>query len=202
MIALVDYGIGNLRSVEKALSSVGADVRLTSDAGAILAADQVVLPGVGAFGDGMAGLRERNLLGVIHTVVEHGTPLLGICLGMQLLFDSSEEMGEHEGLGILPGRVHRFPESDLKIPQTGWNQVLIDAPTPLLAGLSHGDYAYFNHSYYCQPADSAHQLAATTYGLRYASVVGKGKVFGVQFHPEKSQAVGLLILRNFVERCQ
>lgn len=200
MIALIDYGIGNLRSVEKALSSVGADVRLTSDAGVILAAEQVVLPGVGAFGDGMAGLRGRNLIEAIHTAADRGTPLLGICLGMQLLFDRSEEMGEHEGLGILPGRVRRFSDSGLKIPQTGWNQVLIDSATPLLTGLKHGDYAYFNHSYYCQPADPDHQLAATDYGLRYASVVGRGKVFGVQFHPEKSQAVGLLILRNFVER--
>jgi glutamine amidotransferase len=202
MIALIDYGIGNLRSVEKALASVGADVRLTSDAQVILSARQVVLPGVGAFGDGMAGLRQRGLDAVIRQIASQGVPLLGICLGMQLLFESSDEMGQHTGLGLLPGRVSRFPEAGWKVPQTGWNQLNIQQETPLLAGLHSGDYAYFNHSYFCEPAEARDSLASTEYGLAYTSVVGRGSLYGVQFHPEKSQALGLQILRNFVESCQ
>jgi imidazole glycerol-phosphate synthase subunit HisH len=201
MIALVDYGIGNLRSVEKALASVGADVQLTSDAQVILSARQVVLPGVGAFGDGMAGLRQRDLEPVIRDVAAHGKPLLGICLGMQLLFESSDEMGQHTGLGLLPGCVRRFPEAGWKVPQTGWNQLNLLQDTPLLAGLSSGDYAYFNHSYYCEPTEPGDMLASTEYVLTYASVIGRSNLYGVQFHPEKSQDLGLMILRNFVERC-
>jgi len=200
MIALVDYGIGNLRSVEKALQAVGAEVCLTSAPEIILAAEKVVLPGVGAFGDGMAGLRERRLESVIQSLPARGTPLLGICVGMQLLFDIGEEMGEHAGLGLIPGRVRRFPEAGLKIPQTGWNQLVFDPGIPLLQGLSKGCYAYFNHSFYCDPAESEDVLAWTEYGLQYASVVGRGCLYGAQFHPEKSQAVGLQILRNFIER--
>lgn len=200
MIALVDYGIGNLRSVEKALQAVGAEVCLTSAPEIILAAEKVVLPGVGAFGDGMAGLRERRLESVIQSLPARGTPLLGICVGMQLLFDIGEEMGEHAGLGLIPGRVRRFPEAGLKIPQTGWNQLVFDPGIPLLQGLSKGCYAYFNHSFYCDPAESEDVLAWTEYGLQYASVVGRGCLYGAQFHPEKSQAMGLQILRNFIER--
>jgi len=199
MIVLVDYGIGNLRSVEKALQAVGAAVRLIDDPQAILGADKIVLPGVGAFGDGMAGLRQRRLVETICEAAQRGIPLLGICLGMQLLFESSEEMGMQAGLGLLPGRVQRFPSSNLKIPHTGWNQLEFQAGAPLLKGLESGCYAYFNHSYYCEPADPRLVLARASYGLSYASVVGKGRCFGVQFHPEKSQAVGLRILRNFVE---
>ena len=202
MIALVDYGIGNLRSVEKALASVGAEVQLTSDPQVILSANQVVLPGVGAFGDGMAGLRQRGLEPVIRQIASQGRPLLGICLGMQLLFESSDEMGQHTGLGLLPGRVTRFAEAGWKVPQTGWNQLNILQDTPLLAGLHSGDYAYFNHSYYCEPAEPQDSLASTEYVMAYASVIGRGSLYGVQFHPEKSQALGLQILRNFVERCQ
>ena len=201
MIALIDYGIGNLRSVAKALSAVGGDVRLTADPDHVLAASKVVLPGVGAFGDGMAGLRERHLIETLKTVVARQTPLLGICLGMQLLFEASDELGSHDGLGFLPGRVRRFPPGDLKIPQTGWNQILLDQDSPLLRGLEPGSYAYYNHSYHCDPADPADVLASTEYGIRYASVVGCGRLYGVQFHPEKSQRVGLAILRNFVEAC-
>jgi glutamine amidotransferase len=202
MIALVDYGIGNLRSVEKALETVGADVRLTSDPEVVLAAEQVVLPGVGAFGDGMAGLVARGLEAPIRTVIERGVPLLGICVGMQLLFSESEELGRHKGLDILPGKVIRFPETGLKIPQTGWNQLEVAHPSPLLEGLHTGDYAYFNHSYYCAASASAHILARTDYGLKFPVVVREGPLYGVQFHPEKSQWVGLKILRNFVERCR
>jgi glutamine amidotransferase len=201
MIALVDYGIGNLRSVEKALASVGADVQLTSDPQVILSARQVVLPGVGAFGDGMAGLRQRGLEPAIREVASLGKPLLGICLGMQLFFERSDERGQHTGLGLLAGLVRRFPEAGWKVPQTGWNQLTILQDTPLLAGLSSGEYAYFNHSYYCEPAEPGDMLASTEYGLTYASVIGRGNLYGVQFHPEKSQELGLMILRNFVERC-
>jgi glutamine amidotransferase len=201
MIALVDYGIGNLRSVEKALASVGADVQLTSDPQVILSARQVVLPGVGAFGDGMVGLRQRGLEPAIREVASLGKPLLGICLGMQLFFERSDERGQHTGLGLLAGLVRRFPEAGWKVPQTGWNQLTILQDTPLLAGLSSGEYAYFNHSYYCEPAEPGDMLASTEYGLTYASVIGRGNLYGVQFHPEKSQELGLLILRNFVERC-
>lgn len=200
MIALVDYGVGNLRSVEKALVAAGAEVTLTDDSAVILAADKVVLPGVGAFGDGMAGLQQRGLVEVIQKLVQEGKPLLGICLGMQLLFESSEEMGEYRGLGLLPGRVVRFPaQAGLKVPQIGWNQVLPVWISKLLYDLPGGSYAYFNHSYYCaaQPEDT---LGMTEYGLPFPSVVGRGRLYGAQFHPEKSQAMGMQILRNFVEQ--
>lgn len=199
MIALIDYGLGNLRSVQKALEAVGAEVRLTSQASEIMAAAKVVLPGVGAFGDGIAGLRQRNLIEVIKSVVDQAKPLLGICLGMQLLFEVSYELGEHQGLGLLPGKVVKFPANDLKVPQTGWNQILQEQKCQLLEGIAPNSYAYFNHSYYCEAADWEQVLASSEYGLRYASAVGKGRVYGVQFHPEKSQALGLRILKNFVE---
>lgn len=200
-IALIDYGIGNLRSVQKALEHVGADVQLTENAATILAAEKVVLPGVGAFGDGMKGLRARGLAEVVREVVARRKPLLGICVGMQVLFEASEELGEHAGLGILPGRVKRFSSSlNLKVPQTGWNKIAPCIENPLLAGLPRGAYAYFNHSYYCE-AYTEHTLATTDYGGAYASVVGRGNVYGIQFHPEKSQHVGLLLLKNFVEKC-
>lgn len=201
MIALIDHGVGNLRSVEKALTAVGADVRLSADADTILAADKVVLPGVGAFADAMHGVASRGLIEIIHAIVARRIPLLGICVGMQMLFEVSEEHGLHPGLGLLKGRVVKFPARDLKIPQTGWNQIAPVRESPLLEGLPRGSYAYFNHSYYCAPADERDALAETEYGLRYASVVGRGRIYGVQFHPEKSQQVGLTILRNFVEKC-
>ena len=201
MIALIDYGIGNLRSVEKALMAVGCQVRLTSQTSEILSADRVVLPGVGAFGDGMQGLRQRGLVEAIGAVVEARKPLLGICLGMQLLFEVSYELGVHPGLGLLPGEVRRFESNDLKVPQTGWNQIRPRRESRLLNGLAPNSYAYFNHSYYCQPANPGDILASSEYGVDYASVVGRDGLYGVQFHPEKSQAVGLQILRNFVERC-
>ena len=204
MIALIDYGIGNLRSVQKALEHVGAEVCLTEDPQVILSADKVVLPGVGAFGDGMKGLRARGLVVVVQTVAARGTPLLGICVGMQVLFEVGEEMGQRPGLGILPGHVRPFPISDspipnLKIPQTGWNQIEPCSAHPLFTGLPHGAYAYFNHGYYCAAAPE-HTLALTDYGGHYPSIVGRERVYGIQFHPEKSQHIGLLLLKNFVER--
>jgi len=210
VIALIDYGIGNLRSVEKALATVGADVRLTVDPDVIMSAAKAVLPGVGAFGDGMAGVEARGLVEVLETLVARQTPLLGICLGMQLLFEASDERGHYAGLGFLPGRVRRFPfaalraspDGGLKVPQTGWNQILPERDHPLLRGLPPGSYAYFNHGYYCELVEASDVLARTEYGLRYASVVGRGQLYGVQFHPEKSQAVGLTMLKNFVELCE
>lgn len=199
MIALIDYELGNLRSVEKALATVGANVQVTSDPQVILSAEKVVLPGVGAFGDGMVGLRKFGLVDVIPQIVGRGTPLLGICVGMQVLFEESEELGRHVGLGLLPGKVRRFAAADLKVPQTGWNQILPLRETVLLDGLLPNDYAYFNHGFYCDAAPED-TLAQTDYGIRYASVVGRGRLYGAQFHPEKSQRVGLTILRNFVER--
>ncbi|MCJ7703672.1 MAG: imidazole glycerol phosphate synthase subunit HisH, partial [Anaerolineales bacterium] len=158
MIALIDHGVGNLRSVEKALAAVGASVALTADPARLLAADKVVLPGVGAFADAMDGLRSRGLIAVVSDIAGRGTPFLGICVGMQMLFETSEEHGEHPGLGLLPGRVRRFEPGELKVPQTGWNQVRPQGDPALLAGLGPGSYAYFNHSYYCDPVDPADVL--------------------------------------------
>ena len=197
-IAIVDYGAGNLRSVSRALEAVGARVRIATRAEDLRSARKIVLPGVGAFGDGMAGLTVRGLVEPLRRAAQEGVPILGICLGMQLFFPASEESPGVEGLGFLPGEVRAFRLTDLKVPHTGWNQIWPKRPTPLLDGLKPGDYAYFNHGYYCAPAEEADVLAVTDYGLRYASVVGRGNLYGVQFHPEKSQAVGLRILRNFV----
>lgn len=199
MIALVDYGIGNLRSVQKALLAVGAEVSLTSDPEEIRRADKVILPGVGAFGDGMLGLTAGGFIDVLREAWLKENPVLGICLGMQLLFDESEEAPQQPGLGYLAGRVRRFPDNDLKVPHTGWNQLHPVGKIGLLDQLAGGSYAYFNHAYYCEPQDTEGTLATTDYGLSFASVVGRGRLFGVQFHPEKSQAVGMQILRNFVE---
>jgi glutamine amidotransferase len=200
MIVIVDYGVGNLRSVQKALERVGATAVVTSNPATLDTAQGVVLPGVGAFGDGMDNLRARRLVDPILRQVENGKPLLGICLGMQLLFEESEEMGNHQGLGLLPGRVVRFPDAELKVPHIGWNQLRMAAPRPemaLLEGMKDGAYAYFVHSYYPVPAEPGDLLAMTEYGLEFASVVGRGRIWGAQFHPEKSQDVGLQLLRNY-----
>ena len=203
MIALVDYGAGNVRSVHKALQAVGADVRIAQQPGVLRDADRIVLPGVGAFGDCMAGLRRAGLVSALHRAVEAGKPLLGICVGMQVLFEEGEEMGHHTGLGLLPGRVVGFPPelvaSELKIPHTGWNQIEPTVPSPLLGGMRPGAWAYFNHAYYGQ-ARTEDTLAVTDYGGLFPSVVGRGPVYGIQWHPEKSQQVGLQILKNFSER--
>lgn len=196
MIAIIDYGIGNLRSVEKALQHVGAEARLTSQSETIRRARGVVLPGVGAFGDCITQLEAGGYAQIVRACVADGVPLLGICVGLQMLFDESEEMGHFAGLGLLRGRVRRF-RGDLKVPHIGWNQVHSLAPSPLLAGVPQDAYAYFVHSYYVEPADEKIVLATTDYGGPFASVVGQGRLFGVQFHPEKSQEVGLTILRNF-----
>jgi imidazole glycerol-phosphate synthase subunit HisH len=198
MIAIVDYGIGNLRSVQKAFEAIGAPARLITTPEELIGAAAIVLPGVGAFGDGMDNLRVAGFVEPLRGAIRAGVPFLGICVGLQLLFDESEEMGQHAGMGILPGRVRRF-EGTLKVPQIGWNQIVWSRPNPLSAGVPDGAYAYFVHSYYVEPRQPAHILATTDYGLDYASVVGRDNIFGIQFHPEKSQAVGLRILSNFVQ---
>ena len=199
-VILIDAGTGNLRSVQKALESIGAIVERTDNPQKVLTGTRVVLPGVGAFGDFMSGLRARRLDSVIKEVAANGVPLLGICVGMQAFFDMGEELGQHKGLSLLAGHVTRFTESpSVKIPHTGWNQVEVRKDTPLFSQVTAGSYVYFNHSYYCQPQESSDILATTQYGLTYACAVQRGNIFGVQFHPEKSQTVGLRILKNFLE---
>ena len=199
-VILIDAGTGNLRSVQKALESLGAQVLRTSKPDEVLTGSKVVLPGVGAFGEFMAGLRERGLETSVKEIARRSTPLLGICVGMQALFDVGEEMGQHAGLGLLHGKVTQFASSlPVKIPHTGWNQIEVQVADPLFQGIHSGDHVYFNHSYFCQPDHPAEITAWTNHGLKYACAVQSNTVFGVQFHPEKSQTVGLQILKNFLE---
>ncbi|MDF9407228.1 imidazole glycerol phosphate synthase subunit HisH [Pelotomaculum isophthalicicum JI] len=203
MIAIIDYGMGNLRSVHKGFEKVGVKTVVVDSPGQVDEADGVVLPGVGAFADAMTNLRSAGMDGAIHRAVAAGKPFLGICLGQQLLFETSEEWGINEGLGIFPGRVRRLPEG-LKIPHMGWNQLEIQRPDPLLAGIPDRSSFYFVHSYYVDPAEKELALALTEYGVHFACIVGKGHVYGIQFHPEKSSSLGLKILENFgrvVEGC-
>jgi glutamine amidotransferase len=200
MLAIIDYGMGNLRSVQKGFERVGVDAIVTRDAAGIKAAAGVVLPGVGAFGACMDNLREYGLIDVVHEVIAAGTPFLGICLGMQLLFDESEEFGPVAGLGILPGRCVRFrppAESDLRVPHMGWNQIALRQRVPHLEGIADCAFVYFVHSFYVVPTDPAVIATATDYGGEFVSSVAKDNIFACQFHPEKSQEVGLRILRNF-----
>jgi len=199
MIAVINYGLGNLHSVQKAIAFVGGNPQVTDDPESILRANKVVLPGVGAFADGMKGLASRNLVSVVEEVARQGKPVLGICLGMQLFFTDSEEQGLHKGLGLINGSVSAFQQPGIKVPQIGWNQLEISKPGTLMQDIQQGSYVYFNHGFYCSPADSSDILTTTKYGLQFTSSVQKGNIFGVQFHPEKSQKIGLKILRNFVE---
>jgi glutamine amidotransferase len=209
MIALVDYGMGNLRSVEKALARVGADVRIVSGAADVLKADALVLPGVGAFGDCMKNLQKLDLVGAIREFVASKRPFLGICLGFQGLFESSEEAPGVQGLSLFEGTVPRFAADGLKVPHMGWNQLRIkQRDCPLLAGVGvgaasgdaayNGPWVYFVHSYYCKPVSQSLVCATTEYGIEFCSMLWAGNVFATQFHPEKSQAVGLKMLENFV----
>lgn len=201
MLAVIDYGAGNLRSVLHALKHLGVEeLRLVKTPDELQGAKQLILPGVGAFGAGMQQLHKQNLVKPLQQAIAAGTPYLGICLGMQFLFEHSDEMGQHEGLGILPGQVTRFPASpDLKIPHMGWNQLDIRQPSILLENISAASYAYFVHSYYCAPANQSDIVATVDYGLPFTAVVQRDNIYGVQFHPEKSQQTGLQILRNFLE---
>jgi len=197
-VAIIDYGMGNLRSVQKGLERAGFPAEVTRDSERIEAAAGVVLPGVGAFGACMDNLRSFGLIDTVRRVVERGTPFLGICLGMQLLFEESEEFGRVPGLGIFPGRVVRFTDQpDLKVPHMGWNQIRKQQDLPHLRGIDDGAFVYFVHSYYVVPADPALTATSTAYGIEFASAVARDNVFATQYHPEKSQAVGLKILENF-----
>jgi glutamine amidotransferase len=199
-IAIVDYGIGNLGSVAKAFRHAGAEAVLTGDPDALRAARALVLPGDGAFGAAMEELRRRGLVSVVEDAARSGKPLLGICIGMQLLFERSEEHGSHRGLGLIPGSVRRFAP-DLTVPHMGWNRLARRRPHPLLEGIEEGAHVYFVHSYHCgAPRDFV--LATSDYGGEFPAVVARGSTLGVQFHPEKSQAVGLRMIGNFVRICE
>jgi len=202
VIVIVDYGMGNLRSAQKGLETAGHQAVVTDDPEMIAGADAVVLPGVGAFKDCYEGLRSRGLVQPILDAADSGRPFLGICVGLQLLFEESEEGGLSRGLGILPGRVVRFAdakETGLKVPHMGWNQIrsVPGRPCRLLNGAADGRYVYFVHSYYARPADDSVVLATCQYGVEFAAMVGRGNVFAVQFHPEKSQSQGIAILKAF-----
>ncbi len=213
--AIIDYGAGNIKSVENAMRTLGEEAEVTSSPERILAADHVILPGVGSFGDAMACIRERELEPVIHTVCKRGTPFLGICLGLQILFEESEESPGVKGLSVLKGKVVRFPQDQpdtfrrdngaadacLKVPQIGWNRLQYPAGRErgrLFAGIPEGEYVYFVHSYYLQASDPSIVTVRTDYGITYDAAVEEGNVFACQFHPEKSERVGMQILRNFL----
>lgn len=197
MIAIIDYDAGNIKSVEKAVKRYGQDVVLTRDAEVLRAADKVILPGVGAFGDAMDKLKKYGLDTVIREVISSGKPFLGICLGLQLLFEESEETPGVKGLGVLKGKIVRIPEAGLKVPHIGWNSLKFEKETPLFNGLSDGAYVYFVHSYYLK-AEEDIVIASTEYATHIHAAVAKDNVFACQFHPEKSSEVGLRILENFV----
>lgn len=198
MIAIVDYDAGNLKSVEKALKLLGEEVTVTRESSVLLSADRVILPGVGAFGEAMANLRKFGLDETLRQVAAQGTPLMGICLGMQLLFESSEETPDVEGLKILPGKILRIPAAPgLKIPHMGWNSIHITPGSRLFAGLPEGAYVYFVHSYYLKAGTEDIVAASTEYGTHIHAAVESKNVCGCQFHPEKSSSVGLQILKNF-----
>jgi glutamine amidotransferase len=197
-VAIIDYGIGNLRSVEKAFAAAGCDAIVSADEGVLRAAGRLVLPGVGAFGACMAELSARGFDRLVRERVSRGVPLLGVCVGMQMLFEESEEFGHTSGLGLLRGRVRRFG-AELLAPQVGWNQVSRRSEHPLTEGVEDGAFFYFVHSYYCDARDAGDVIGETEYGTPYASIVARGNLCGMQFHPEKSQAAGLRLLKNFAE---
>ncbi len=199
MTAIIDYDAGNLRSVEKALQALGEETVITRDRDEILSADRVILPGVGAFGDAMEKLHQYGLVEVIRQVVKNGTPFLGICLGLQLLFEESEESQGVLGLGILKGKIRRIPDTPgLKIPHMGWNSLILRPGTRLFSGLGEEPYVYFVHSYYLEAADPEIVAASADYGVVIHAAVESGNVFACQFHPEKSSDTGLQILKNFI----
>ncbi len=205
MITIIDYGMGNLRSVQKGFEKVGFSAEVTADPRVVERADRLVLPGVGAFKDCMDNLRQGNFIDAIQGHIASGRPFLGICLGLQLLFSESEEFGCHEGLGIIPGKVRRFADNlqwegqQLKVPHMGWNQVAVQRPSPLMRGVAEGSAVYFVHSYYVDPEDDSVVATTTDYGSPFCSSIWRDNIMATQFHPEKSQQVGLHILKNFGE---
>ena len=195
-VVIVDYGVGNLRSVQKAFAATGCEAIVTADENELRNARRLVLPGVGAFGACMKALSERGFDRLVREKARDGTPLLGVCVGMQMLFDESDEFGATSGLGLIAGRVRRF-ENDLVVPHVGWNRIYQKRPHVLFEGIADGSFCYFVHSFYCESADEGVIVGETDYGGRYASVVAEKNICGVQFHPEKSQDVGLRMLKNF-----
>jgi glutamine amidotransferase len=203
MITIIDYGMGNLRSVQKGFERLGFNARVTADPGDVERAGKLVLPGVGAFRDCMDNLRSGGFVEPIKRHIEDGRPFLGICLGLQLLFTESEEFGRHQGLGIIPGRVVRFPSEmrqggeELKVPHMGWNQITVCREAPIFKGVADGSSVYFVHSYYVVPEDEGVVATVTDYGISFCSSIWRDNVMATQFHPEKSQKVGLAMLKNF-----
>ena len=195
-VAIIDYGVGNLRSVEKAFAATGCEAVVSGEESVLRTAAKLVLPGVGAFGACMRALSERGFDRLVKERVEAGTPLLGVCVGMQLLFEESSEFGATPGLGLLPGRVQRFTD-ELVVPHVGWNRVTQRQSHALFADVANGAFFYFVHSYYCEPCDKSVVAGETEYGVNYASIVAQDNICGVQFHPEKSQDAGLRLLKNF-----
>ncbi len=201
-IALIDYGMGNLLSVSKALEKAGGNIRIIDRPEQAEGCSGLVLPGVGNFGDGMRNLREHGFVDTVRRAVTENIPLLGICLGMQMMLESSEEAPGVEGIGIFKGAVRRFPDDrGEKVPHMGWNQIEHDGTNPFLAGVPSGSHVYFVHSYYADPVDRSVVAAECDYIFKFAAALGKGNVFASQFHPEKSQKRGLAILENFVKKC-
>lgn len=199
MVAIIDYDAGNIKSVENAVRYLGHEAEVTADRDRILSADHIILPGVGAFGDAMQRLQDRGLVDTIHTAAEAGKPFLGICLGLQLLFEESEESPGVRGLSLLPGRIRRIPEGEgRKVPQIGWNDLAFPRQSRLLRGLPEGCFVYFVHSYYLEAKDPLDVIATTQYGVRIDAAVEHENLCACQFHPEKSEQVGMQILRNFL----
>lgn len=196
-LVIVDYGAGNLRSVTRAVRRAGVEPLISSNAKDVISAAAVILPGVGAAADTMANLRRTKLIGPLREYIAADRPFLGVCMGMQALFEVSEEGGEHECLGILPGRVVRFP-SGMTVPHMGWNTLRLTRTHPILDGIADGSYAYFVHSYYPQPSDPALTIAVSEHGIEFSSIVGQGNLFATQFHPEKSGRAGLKVYENFL----
>jgi imidazole glycerol-phosphate synthase subunit HisH len=195
---IIDYGMGNLRSVEKALESVGGRPLITSDPAVVRDAERLILPGVGAFGDAMRNLKQSGLDDATRAAVNAGRPLLGLCLGLQLLFTQSEEFGSHDGLNLIPGKVRKFSDPELRVPHVGWNQIEGVQPNPLLKGIPEGSYFYFVHSFFVEPDEPRDVLRWTSYGRSFCSIACRNKIWGAQFHPEKSQDAGKRLLRNFL----
>jgi glutamine amidotransferase len=195
-IAIIDYGVGNLRSVEKAFTSQGINAAVTRDEKVLRDADKLVLLGVGAFGYAMESLRKLGFDQLVLEAANAGKPIIGLCVGLQMMFEEGHEFGAHRGLGLLPGRVVKFP-AGVRVPHVGWNQVEFKQSHPAFRDLPDGSFFYFVHSYYVEPADPSCVMGETEYALRFASICGRGNIIGVQFHPEKSQAAGLKLLNNF-----